>query len=48
MKLEYILQPPKKWTFEQPKLKKWVESYCKGTVLNLFAGKLDYLFLKLE
>ena len=39
MKVEYMLQPPKKWTFEQPKLKKWVESFCQGKVLNLFAGK---------
>ena len=35
----YLLQPPKKWTFEQPKLKEWVESWCIGKVLNLFAGK---------
>ncbi len=39
MKFKYLKQPPKKWTFEQPKLKKWVESWCKGKVLNLFAGK---------
>jgi len=39
MEFEYILQPPKKWTFEQPKLKKWVEKWAKGKVLNLFAGK---------
>jgi len=39
MKIDYILQPPKKYTFEQPILKKWVESYCNGRVLNLFAGK---------
>jgi len=32
-------QPPKKWTFEQPKLKVWIESWCRGKVLNLFAGK---------
>lgn len=38
--LEYMMQPAKRWTFEQPKLKKWVESYCRGTVLNLFAGKV--------
>lgn len=36
----YLTQPPKKWTFEQPKLKTWVESWCKkGQTLNLFAGK---------
>jgi len=35
----YLTQPPKKWTFEQPKLRKWVEDWCRGKVLNLFAGK---------
>jgi hypothetical protein len=35
----YLAQPPKKWTFEQPKLKAWVEGECRGKVLNLFAGK---------
>lgn len=35
----YLTQPPKKYTFEQPKLKKWTEKMCKGKVLNLFAGK---------
>lgn len=37
--MEYIIQPPKKYTFEQPKLKEFVEKYCNGKVLNLFAGK---------
>ena len=39
----YLTQPPKRYTFEQPKLKKWVEDNCKGKTLNLFAGttKLD-------
>lgn len=37
--LYYLMQPPKRYTFEQPKLKRWVESFCKGKVLNLFAGK---------
>lgn len=36
----YLLQPPKRYTFEQPKLKEWVEKWCKGKVLNLFAGKV--------
>lgn len=40
MEFTYLTQPPKKWTFEQPKLKKWVEDNCKGKVLNLFAGKV--------
>lgn len=36
----YMAQPPKKWTLEQPKLKKWVEDRFKGKkTLNLFAGK---------
>lgn len=36
----YLRQPPKRYTFEQPKLKRWVEKRCKGKVLNLFAGKV--------
>jgi len=35
----YLRQPPKRYTFEQKKLKLWVESYSKGKVLNLFAGR---------
>jgi hypothetical protein len=34
----YLAQPPKRFTFEQPKLKLWTEQWCKGKVLNLFAG----------
>ena len=34
----YLSQPPKRYTFEQPKLKLWTEKWCKGKVLNLFAG----------
>ena len=40
MKITYMEQPPKRYTFEQPKLKLWVEQHCHGTVLNLFAGKV--------
>jgi len=29
----------RRWTFKQPKLKAWVESWCMEPVLNLFAGK---------
>ena len=36
----YMSQPPKRYTFEQPKLKLWTESHCTGKVLNLFAGKV--------
>lgn len=39
MNFTYLLQPPKRYTFEQPKLKLWTEQLCKGKVLNLFAGK---------
>lgn len=35
----YLRQPPKKYTFEMPKLYKWTIQNCKGRVLNLFAGK---------
>ncbi|MEK6890861.1 MAG: hypothetical protein AABX03_01865 [Nanoarchaeota archaeon] len=38
-KLLYLEQPIKRYTFEMPKLKLWVESICEGKVLNLFAGK---------
>ena len=35
----YLTQPPKTYTFEQPKLRAWAEKHCRGKVLNLFAGK---------
>ena len=38
MNFEYLAQPPKRFTFEQPKLKLWCEKWCKGKTLNLFAG----------
>lgn len=40
VKFHYINQPPKRYTFEQPKLKQLVESYCIGKTLNLFAGRV--------
>lgn len=40
MEFTYLAQPPKRYTFEQPKLKAWVEAHCRGIVLNLFAGKI--------
>lgn len=40
MEFTYIAQPPKRYTFQQPKLKEWVENHCEGVVLNLFAGKV--------
>ncbi len=39
IKLEYLMQPANRWTFKQPKLKTYIESWCKGNILNLFAGK---------
>jgi len=39
MEMTYLTQPNKRWTFEQPKLKKWIEEHCRGKTLNLFAGK---------
>lgn len=36
----YLMQPPARYTFMQPQLKKWVESWCNGKTLNLFAGKV--------
>ena len=38
MRFTYLCQPPKRYTFEQPQLKQWVEKQCRGKVLNLFAG----------
>ena len=39
MDFTYLLQPPRKYTFEQPRLREWTERMCSGKVLNLFAGK---------
>jgi len=36
----YLKQPPNKWTFKMPRLRKWTEDRCLGKVLNLFAGKI--------
>ena len=38
MKFTYLTQPPKRYTFQQPKLKEWIEENSHGKVLNLFAG----------
>lgn len=35
----YMQQMASRWTFEMPGVKKWVENWCKGKVLNLYAGK---------
>ena len=39
IELYYINSPPKKWTFQPPKIKNMVEAEIEGLVLNLFAGK---------
>jgi len=39
MDFTYLKQPPKKYTFEMPRLYKWTVQNCKGKTLNLFAGK---------
>jgi hypothetical protein len=39
VKFTYMYQQPARYTFEMPKLKTWVESWCIGKTLNLFAGK---------
>lgn len=35
----YLMQPLNRWTFRAPKIRLWVEDHCRGSVLNLFAGK---------
>jgi tRNA G10 N-methylase Trm11 len=39
MKLTLINTNLRRYTFDSPKIKKWVEDRAKGKVLNLFAGK---------
>lgn len=36
--MERIFEMPRKWTFQMPKLRAWVESRLEGDVLNLFGG----------
>ena len=36
--MEYISTNLRRYTFESPRIKKWVEDNCSGAVLNLFAG----------
>jgi len=36
----YMYQPPRRYTFEMPKLLEWLKLQCKGKILNLFAGKV--------
>lgn len=39
LELFYMEQPIRKYTFEMPKAKLWVEDVVEGKTLNLFAGK---------
>ena len=50
IKFTYLKQPPRKYTFEMPRLKQWLEERCEGKVLNLFAGRvrLDVLINELR
>lgn len=41
LEFTYLKQPLRKYTFESPKIRDWVEKNCYGdTILNLFAGKV--------
>jgi len=39
IKLAYISTNLRRYTFQSPKIKTWVELVCIGKTLNLFAGK---------
>jgi hypothetical protein len=39
MEMELIYTNLRRYTFESPKIRAWVEANCRGKVLNLFAGK---------
>lgn len=39
MKLEYFVTPINRYTFQSKKIKRFVEKWCNGKILNLFAGK---------
>lgn len=36
--MERWFEMPRKWTFQMPKLRKWVEERIEGNCLNLFGG----------
>lgn len=38
MTFERIFEMPRKWTFQMPKTRKWVEARLEGQTLNLFGG----------
>lgn len=39
MKFTYMKTPLRRYTFENRRIREWVESHVEGRVLNLFAGK---------
>lgn len=39
MEFTYLQEQQKRYSFERPKFRSWVESQCDGKVLNLFAGR---------
>lgn len=41
MVFTYLKQPLRRYTFEAPKIREWLEKRAKGKVLNLFAGKTN-------
>jgi len=38
MTIERIFEMPRKWTFQMPKTRSWIEARLRGDVLNLFGG----------
>lgn len=38
LEIERIWEMPRKWTFQMPKVRAWVEERLEGKVLNLFGG----------
>jgi hypothetical protein len=36
--MERFFEMPRRWTFQMPKLRHWIESRLEGQVLNLFGG----------
>lgn len=43
MKFTYMKTPLRRYTFENKRVRKWVEEHVEGLVLNLFAGKTRLL-----
>lgn len=42
MEIERWFEMPRKYTFQMPKVRKWVESRLEGDVLNLFGGLVRF------